>query len=83
MTLKRKDSPESRVQWDYAERVTREVEAEILAERNRKHAIWIPALNGYACRTCGAPRSWDGTQWVNRPHAGDCGGNSPKQGDPP
>jgi hypothetical protein len=29
MNLKRKDTPESRQHWEYAERVTREVEAEI------------------------------------------------------
>jgi hypothetical protein len=69
MNLKRKDSPESREYWDYAERVAREVEAEIMKERDRKSAIWIPAMNGYVCRTCGVPRNWNGTQWANPPHA--------------
>lgn len=38
MNLKRKDTPESAAYWDYAERVTREVEAEITAEKARQQA---------------------------------------------
>lgn len=35
MSLKRRDTPESREHWDHAERVSREVEAEIAVERER------------------------------------------------
>lgn len=39
MNIKCKDTPESRAHWDHAERVMREVEAEILAERARRLTI--------------------------------------------
>jgi hypothetical protein len=38
MNLKHRDTPESAAHWDYAERVSREVEAEIVRERERKAA---------------------------------------------
>jgi hypothetical protein len=38
-TLKRRDTPESREHWEYADRVARQVEAEIRAERARADRI--------------------------------------------
>jgi hypothetical protein len=54
-SIKRRDTPESREHWDYAERVTREVEAEIIAERKRltderDEAIGANILNRNALR---------------------------------
>jgi hypothetical protein len=45
MNLKRKDTPESREHWEHAERVTREVEAEIVEMRTRSASATVGWLN--------------------------------------
>jgi hypothetical protein len=45
MNLKRKDTPESREHWDYAERTAREVEAEIVRERDRANPLTSERVN--------------------------------------
>lgn len=45
MNLKRKDTPESREHWDYAERVTREVKAEIATERARTSGVTLQRID--------------------------------------
>jgi hypothetical protein len=45
MTIQRKDTPESRDHWEYAERVTREVEAEIVKMRMRSASETVGWLN--------------------------------------
>jgi hypothetical protein len=43
-----------------------------MATANDQQATWIPAMNGYVCHSCGIPRQWNGTAWVNAEHKPTC-----------